>query len=272
MTRKKRLLIGIAGVSLLLLLSIRCEDIIAPGAPQNLVASAHVDGVSVKLGWDAVTDADGYIVYFNDDSLASVTTNEYIHTTPNTTGEYKVSAYTGGEESGKSGAVSTVPVETDNVELYEISGAGSSGFGWHKVDGDATSYSMADASHANEIDLYFSNFVLGDYTTTPYNIASPDLFPLYDNGPSGNWNVRGFIKLGANFPNVTTLPDPSAESYENYTEVVQGTTYGVYMKEDGASESYFGMVKVQSVNPTNGTVTVQAAFQKIKGLRLLKVK
>jgi len=242
-----------------------CEEGLGPETPKNLAIQAAEDGASVKLTWDAVEDVDGYIVYFNDAVLDTTTSTEYTHSNPEATGDYAVSSYRGDEESDKSSTVSDKPQITPTVDVYEIGVPDqNSGFGWSTLTGEGTTYSMADASHAGEIDLYFTNWAVG-YAGN-YDIASPSEV-LNDAGASwlagtSGWRTTGIVKLTEGFDDVKTLP---STGYENYQEnIVQGGAYGVFT-QDG----YYGMVEIKSVSPENGLVELRTAFQKVKGLRVI---
>jgi chitodextrinase len=72
-------------------------DTQAPSVPAGLTASA-VSGTRVNLSWNASTDnvgVTGYIVYLNDQQLASTASTSFSHTglTAGTTYNYRVSAY-----------------------------------------------------------------------------------------------------------------------------------------------------------------------------------
>ena len=234
----------------------------------NLKIEAANDGAAVKLTWDAIENADEYNVYFNGTLLATVENTEYTHSFDNDadakTGEYRVSAVIGGTEGEQSDAVDDIPVITDNVQLYEIGGTGSSGFGWNVNTGAAASFSMADASNASSIDLYFTNWTTG-YAGT-YDIASPHLVDQ-DEGASWlhgttGWRTTGIAEITELFDDATILP---STGYNNYVEnVTQGNSYGVYT-QDG----YYGLIEVKSISEANGTIDTRSAFQKVKGLRIL---
>lgn len=252
------------GVSLVVFLT-GCPEGIGPETPTNLAIQSAEDGASVKLTWDAVEDVDGYIIYFNDTVLDTTKNTEYTHSNPEATGEYAVSSYIGDEESDKSASVSDKPKITPTVQVYEIGVPNqNSGFGWSTLTGEGTTYSMADASHAGEIDLYFTNWAVG-YAGN-YDIASPSEV-LNDAGASwlagtSGWRTTGIVELTEKFDDVKTLP---SSGYDNYqTNIVQGGAYGVFT-QDG----YYGMVEIKSVSPTNGLVEIRTAFQKVKGLRVI---
>jgi len=255
--------------SCLLLLS--CEEIVIfLTAPENLAIETYTDSVSIKLSWDPVVDASGYRVYFNDALLATVSDEEYVHLKPMETGDYYVTAYRGATETDPSNTVTDIPVVTEDT-LAEIEAKGNSGFGWDRTTGNGTSYSMGDSTHASDIDFYFTNWINDDpggpWGST-YSIASPDEItndPCCGTWPiADNWRQTGFtVPLDLTFNNVDTLPPLG---YDNYQDVTIDRTHGIY-----TWDGYYGMVEVQSINTDSGSVEVKAAFQTVKGLRLIKV-
>jgi len=252
------------------LLLLSCEEIFVLTPPQNLIISTYTDSVSVELSWDPVLNASGYYVYFNDVHIATVSDAEYVHLKPMETGNYYVTAYRAGTETDPSNTITDIPVVTEET-LVEIEGPGNSGFGWDRTTGIGTTYSMADSTHASDIDFYFSNWnddPGGGPWGGTYNIMSPDeitndpccaTWPIAD-----NWRQTIFTEaLTPTFNNVDTLPPIG---YYNLQKVTVGETYGV-----NTWDGYYGMVKIENITTVNGSVEVKAAFQTVKGLRLIKV-
>lgn len=242
-----------------------CGDDVALVAPGNFIISAGVNELDVVLDWDEVTEEiDGYIVYFNDVAAGTVTTAGYTHLDPQVSGVYYVTAYLGEDESDPSATATTVPVIDDNVELAEIGATGESGYGWNTTSGQGTEYSMADATYATSIDLYFTDFATGFAGT--YNIASPHLV-LTDAGAAwlagtSGWRTTGFLQLAEDFDVVTVVP---ITGYFTYEEIAGNTTYAAYT-EDG----HYALVEVQAWSTTTGLVQVRTAFQPVPGLAILE--
>ncbi len=250
-----------------LLIIVGCGEDVVVSAPGNFVISAAADEISVVLDWDpnpSDEEVDGYIIYFNSVAVDTTENETYTHTDPQESGDYYVTAYKGEDESDPSTTQTTIPVIDDNVELAEIGATGESGYGWNTTSGQGTEYSMADATYAGSIDLYFTDFATG-YAGT-YNIASPDLV-LSDPGASwlagtSGWRLTGFDPLPDDFDDVTVVP---LSGYVNYEEIVGNTTYAVYT-EDG----HYGLVEVQSWSTTTGMVQLRTAFQTVPGLAILE--
>jgi hypothetical protein len=257
-------LLGLTLASLLLMVLVGCEGEVTLVAPENFTIAAGTNELDVVLDWDEVDEEiDGYIIYFNSAAAGTTTTAGFTHADPEESGTYYVTAYSGEDESDPSTSESTEPVVNTNIELYEIGGSGESGYGWSTTSGQGAIFSMADASNAAEIDLYFTDFATG-YAGT-YNIASPaetqnDAGAAWLHGTSG-WRVSGFVELTENFDDVTTVP---TTGYSNFEPVAQDFTYAVYT-EDG----HYAIVEVQSINTSTGLVQVRTAFQTVPNLAIL---
>ncbi len=241
--------------------------------PASLSISADNTGTRVVLTWEAspTEDIDGYIVYFKpiNGTFAPIDTLEATETQyevdpQGTAGEYHVTAYKGDNESDPTDNVSTIPYHTAAVEVYELNGAGSSGYGWDRTTGSGSAYPMSQASSADNVDFYITNFAAG-YTVVPYYLASPDVSQASSDSsivPSANWRVNG-IKHVTNEEANSVLP--AAGNYVNYEELIGNSYYGVHT-EDG----YFGLVYTNGVpNTSNGTQNIETWFQLVQGLRLI---
>ena len=247
-----------------------CGEEAALTAPENFTISASTNGLSVVLEWSenpSDEEVDGYYIYFNDALADSTENTTYTHEDPQVTGIYYVTAYRGEDESEASAELSTVPVVDDGTQLAEIGAQGEeSGYGWSRTSGQGIKYSMADASNAGSIDLYFTNFAVG-YGIVPYYIASPDEV-LNDDGAAWlhgttGWMTTGFsAALSDPFDDVTVVP---LTGYDNYQEVTQGATYAVYT-DDG----HYAIVEVESYSTTTGNIQIRSAVQLIPDLRILE--
>ncbi|MCX7785239.1 MAG: fibronectin type III domain-containing protein, partial [candidate division WOR-3 bacterium] len=149
-------------IFILFLFFVNCEKVTAPSAPTNLKLVGTDNGLKVKLTWDAPTEAtDGYYVYFKaagSDTwqrikLTGSTTTSYIHDPNKKTGDYKVTAYKGDEESDPTAIKTTIPKETPNITLNELNAAGNSGLGFTVTDGSAFTYSMTATDAASKVDF-----------------------------------------------------------------------------------------------------------------------
>lgn len=247
-----------------------CGEEVSLTAPTDFTIAAANDEVSVVLSWTANPsdeEVDGYYIYFNDAIVDSTENTTYTHDDPQESGYYYVTAYRGDEESEDSDELSTIPEVVDNITLAEINATGNSGLGWDRGDGSPTTYSMQDATNADDIDFYFSDWEAG-FDGPDYFFISPDLVET-DPGVtwpmSGTWKTTGFTTaLTDAFEDVTVLP---ASGYDNSQEVTTlNATYGVWIADD----DYYGMVEVKSINSNTGQFEVRVAFQTVPGLRILE--
>ena len=258
-----------------------CGDEEAGSAPQNFAIVATADGLSVVLTWDEPVDGqpDNYIVYFREvnttDWLIGATLDGDVTTLthdPNeATGDYYVAADFGGVEY-ESGILTTIPVHTASMVIYELEAAGNSGHGWGlSSDFTGTTYSMADDANAALVDLYITNFLddpMGGPWPAPWSIASPDLAPNDPGGsfvPAASWRQNWFSDPITD-PQAA-LPDYGPTTFFNYTENIQTdpTYIGVYL----GTEEHYGLVMFSGVNPGVGTINIEAWFQTVQGLRLI---
>ena len=274
--------LGIGLVTLTLVALVGCGDEAVGSAPQNFTLTASNDGLSVILSWEEPTDGqpDNYIVYFMqvnttdwvivatlDGNVVSYTDDPAGHT-----GDYYIAADFEGDEYD-SPRLTTIPVHTPTMTIYELEAAGNSGYGWGlSSDFTGTTYSMADGANAALVDFYITNFIddpMGGPWPAPWSIASPDLAPNDPGGgfvPAANWRQNWFSD-----PIVdpqAALPNYGQTTYFNYTEGIETdpTYIGVYL----GTEEHYGLVEFSGVNPTAGTINVEAWFQTVQGLRLIE--
>jgi hypothetical protein len=257
----------LAGVALMLFTG--CDDTTGD-APTNVVLTAASD-VTVKIAWTAsTTTPDKYIIYFKTANQATyadvgnVTGTSYTHDPSGACGTYYIAAKYGSTEYN-SDTKSTIPVASTSITLSELNATGSSGYGWGRTAFGGQIYSMGSASNASSVDFYLTNFAAG-FGATPYNIASPDQGPTDPGGvvPVGGWRVNA-ISNAISDPQAA-LPAHSNTTYFNFTALSAYPCYlGVY-----TSDGYYALIKVDGLNTTNGTVTVESWFQSLKGLRLIQ--
>lgn len=189
-------------ISTAVLLFTACETTTG-GSPTSFAIVAATDS-TVKLTWTAPTEGtpDNYIVYFEEvgqTTFANVTQLSgtiltYTDDPSGKTGLYKVTAKFGSTEYATD-TKTTIPIHGTSTTLAELNATGNSGYGWTRADGAAGTFSMTDAANVTNVDLYLTNFA-ANYTTTPYNIASPDMGPNDAGGvvPTGSWRVNAIIK------------------------------------------------------------------------------
>jgi len=259
------LVVGVAA-----LLMTRCTSVTG-GAPTGVVLASATDS-TVIISWTAPTEGtpDKYYVAFMATGTSSytnidtTTATSYTHDPAGQTGTYKVTAVFGSSTYDAATNPSTVPNHTAATTVYELNESGNSGYGWDRTGGGGTTYSMANAANAADVDFYVSDWA----TTTngnPYYLVSPDIGPT-DPGnavPAGSWRVNGVSDL------VPEQGPLKAHVTGNYTSSQELTQYpficGVW-----TADGYFGLLKVDSYNPGSGTVSVESWFQTVKGLRLVQ--
>lgn len=259
----------------IILLGCKEEEKIVPSPPTNLSLQASSDGLKVVLSWEASSDpVDGYILYFRGLNQAdfqvvdTITGTSATHDPSGETGYYYVTAYTSdGGESDPSEQVTTVPVHTSPLTVYELNNpSGYSGYGWSRTSGSGATYSMVQSSSIAVTDFYVTDWDVG--YTGPMDIASPDEV-TNDGGnqggvPSGNWKTTGILEISSSeFEETGILPDKA--DYENYAECKANTYYAIFTVD---TENYAAIYLTGDVS--SGSVNVESWFQLVPGLRLLK--
>ncbi|MDM7993335.1 MAG: hypothetical protein QUS11_08480 [Candidatus Fermentibacter sp.] len=154
------------------------------------------DGVDIVIGWSAVTDAEGYKVWFSETSggtleeVGDVAGTTYTHTAESA-GYYYVTAYNGDDSSsGYSTAVNTMPtIITTEYAIYDNYAPAD----WHSgfifgFDGGTTGLAGS------------SGFVQDIYAYDP-DPASPSDAWLYsgDTGPFGDGNHTEMVEAGGSY-------------------------------------------------------------------------
>lgn len=263
---------AIVALSLSALFLVQC-DTITGDAPTNITLTALTSS-TVKVSWSAPASGspDRYVVSFMENGSSSYvkltpepTTTTFEHDPAGKTGKYMVTAIFGSTEYNSATTPTTVPVATASTSISELNAAGSSGYGWDRTTGEATTYTMTQASNAASVDLYITDFADG-YSGATYSVASPDLGPT-DPGnvvPTGSWRINGFTNPLSS--ETDPLPEHSTINYFNYTDITSTPVIvGAY-----TADGYYAMLKVASVNTGAGTVMASGWFQLVKGLRLIQ--
>jgi hypothetical protein len=243
-------LFPLIGIGLILILGCG-EPPWDPGAPSNLTITG--DGLKVTLSWTGVSDAEGYNIYFRGVKIATSTTTSWTGT-PDSLGNFYVTAYKGDKETSASNTVTTELVfSTTDVTIYERSSAGLSGVGWDSL-GKATLYSVAPTSDRRKIDVYLEDFAPG-VTQQPFYIARALQLDTTDTSLR---NTGIFLHTGT-FDKITEAPAPN--NYTNY-ERADTKPYIIYTDDD-----YFLKIDVSSVG--DSSITFKYGFQKVKNYRRL---
>jgi hypothetical protein len=273
------LALGILSIAFVVLAG--CGDEEAGSAPQSFTITADNTGLQIILNWDEPIDGqpDNFYVYFRavnttdwiEQAELAGDVLTYTHDPTDLTGDYVVAADFGGTEY-ESGILTTIPVHTASMVIYELEAAGNAGYGWGlSSDFTGTTYSMADDANAALVDLYITNFVddpAGGPWPAPWSIASPDLAPNDPGGsfvPVANWRQNWFSDPITD-PQAA-LPNYGPTTFFNFTDDIQTdpTYIGVYL----GTEEHYGLVMFSGVNPGAGTINIESWFQTVQGLRLV---
>ncbi len=257
------------------------------GPPTGIQLAAATDS-TIQVVWNTPAEGspDNYLLYFrpvNESTFVFLTetnSNSYEHKPAGMTGVYKVVARFGSDTYEPAFTPSSVPVRSAPVTLIELNadtltpGFGS-GYGWSRDSGIGRSYSMADAGSAANVDFYVSDLDTG-HARLPYVIISPDWADSIDRGarglvPRANWRTNGLSNpLG---DEQTPLPrqvnDPP--NYFNYASITTTPIcFGFYNAGEPEGERHYALIKVLSVEPSTGRVSVETWYQLIAGLRLIR--
>jgi hypothetical protein len=253
---------------LILLFTLACEkktEVGPPQPPSNLRVEAANNGESVSLQWDPSPSAvDSYFIYFrslesNDFVvLGSVTSTSFLHNPSGNTGTYYVTAFSyDGGESYPSDSVSTIPVHTDTLWVYEFDDPdGPAGYGWDKSTGQGERYPMSESSSIPKVDFNVTDTLPGQ--NGPYFLMTPDFAP-YDRG-AGSWLPEDGWRKSAN-----GLLPVAENNYVSFANLIKNSYYAVNI-DDG---NYYAVLLIRDITP-EGTILVESWFQLVPGLRLLK--
>jgi len=275
-------LLAISAVLLTVAVFSGCEGEGDGSAPQNLLLTGTNYGQEVLLSWEEpISGTPGsYVVYFRElgatDFGTGVAVNadtlEYIHDPTGTTGDYYVAARFGSTEYS-SDTLTTIPVHTDILLVWELNADGVSGYGWALTGGfSGSAYSLTNISNALLIDFYVTNFAndpAGGPWPGPWYTASPDT-AIDDPGgwliPQAAWRQTWFSDPLLDPQAI--LPNFAPTTYFKCMSGIENdTTYiGVFLD----AEQHYGLAKFFDADTINGTIQVESWFQSVPELRLLK--
>ena len=244
------------------------------GAPSNLTLTAASD-TTVNLTWSPPADSSPkyYVVSFQrtgsstPDSVWGTQALSFTHDPAHRTGRYLVTAVFDSARFTSIETPSTVPVGTGVLQLPELNGAGSTGFGWSRTNGLATVYDMTTADSAAKVDFYISDFAPG-FAGPDYYAASPFRAPQDPGGivPAGNWPITEFTHLDSLATEDSLLPRYLLSRYRDSSKLDTLPRLVACHTEN----NYFALLRVSEVNTTLGTVRLETWFQLIPGLRLME--
>ncbi len=246
------------------------DDPAGPGGTLPTVTGLTLDesassGVSVVLAWTAVTDADGYKVWFSTTSggtwteVGDVTGTTYTHTA-SSAGYYTVTAYAGEDTSeGYATAVDDMPnVVSTEYSIYDNYAPAD----WHS--GFIFGLNSGETGFASQ-----GSFVQDIYAYDPW--TDPGRAALYsgDYGPFGNGNETMMFGLGdGGYSNPGAAPDAGAGWWDN-GEVWSGDVIFCELFDGYYAKMYINDVYGPVGGSSNGTgIDFTYEIQPIEGLRL----
>ncbi len=259
-------LLGLAVALVAILILVGCEGEVTLEAPDVTWTVPDADeGAVLSLSWDAVEDADGYIIYADDDSIDEVTAAPWEYDADVPAAVYGVSAYSGDDESDIT-EVDCAPVVTTNITVYGNSDpdpAHPSGIGFTAA-GNCLTLAISDPTTWPDIDFYFNDT---NPTQGLIDLVSPgDHLPPYNTEENASANTGE-----TDFASVVIADAPGA--YSTQTELLENAVYSLWIDPDAdgwdAENDHFGKMKVESITGAAApyTVVITCAYQLIEGLR-----
>ena len=243
---------------------------IPSGPARGLSLRAETDS-TVRLTWGPPVEGvpNLYRVMFKpvgESPVVALETSDTtcVHDPAGMTGEYRVLARFGGIYVEPGETLSTTPVQSGSAWVGELSGQDNAGYGWPGPDWLGATYEMLDTAWADRVELYVTDFRPGSDGPT-YYLASPDLAPTDSGGsvPAGGWHVTSFVELTDEQGPVP----PSGDSAWRSSARVPGAPISAACHTES---DYFAIVKVTQLRIAQKDLRLQAWFQPVQGLRLLR--
>uniref|UniRef100_A0A7C4GDI9 PKD domain-containing protein n=1 Tax=candidate division WOR-3 bacterium TaxID=2052148 RepID=A0A7C4GDI9_UNCW3 len=244
-----------------------------PVEPPTELRLSQSSGVYVRLRWNPGRNSDStrYFVWFRSlDSnrfavVDSVAALSCVHDPIGATGEYTVSARMGGREAFAAETLSTVPVCTDTVVVFELNAGGPAGYGWDSMTRQGRVLSMTDTALAGMVAWYLTDLTSG-HNGPVYYLASPHIGPGDPGGrvPPANWPRSGLVRVWGSSQD--PLPEYDTLLYQNTVPVgLSGSDIAVYV-----STGHYALMRVFEPDANQGTCPVVSWFQPVRGLRLMR--
>jgi hypothetical protein len=242
---------------------------IPSGPARSLSLWAETDS-SVRLAWSPPVEGvpNLYRVMFKPVGgtyAAALETSDTtcVHDPDGVTGEYRVLARFGGIYVEPEETLSTMPVQSGAAWVGELSGQDDPGFGWPAPDWTGMTYEMLDTAWIDRVEFYVTDFKPGSDGPT-YYLASPDLAPGDSGGsvPTGRWHVTSFVELADEQSRIPPLGDSAWRS--------SARVPGAMIAGCRTGQGYFAMVNVTQLRLQQKDLRLQAWFQPVQGLRLLR--
>ncbi len=241
------------------------------GPPQNCSLAAATD-TTVRVSWSPPVEGTPscYRVYFNalggggPEMVAETLGLDVEHNPAGRTGSYSVAAVFGATVYTDTLPLTTVPVHTGTITVGELSGPDAPGCGWSRSLGIAFGYPMADTAFCDSVDFYCTDFKPGSAGPV-YCVASPDTAPSDSGGsvPAGRWRNTPLAPLADEQGPVPAAGDSAYQPVLALGAVP--VSFGL-LTVDG----YYCAVKVTQIRIANEDIRVQAWFQAVRGLRLVR--
>ena len=251
-------------------LSVSAVDV-PSGPPRSLSLQAATDS-TVRLTWSPPAEGapGSYRVMFKPlgggaPVVACETTDTTCEHDPSgMTGDYYVLAVFGSRSFAGAETLSTAPVASGSAWVGELSGPDNAGYGWLGPGWQGTTYEMLDTTWVDRIDLYVSDLKPGSNGPT-YYLVSPDLAPADSGGsvPAGGWHVTSFVELT---DEQGPVPAPGDSAWRSSARMPDAPISAACHTESG----YYAIVKVTQVRIAQKDLRLQAWFQPVQGLRLLR--
>jgi hypothetical protein len=243
-----------------------------PGGPPRNCSLAAATDTTVRLWWSPPAEGQPnfYRVTFNAAGgggpvvVAETSALALEHDPGGLTGTYDVAAVFGATVYTDTFPLSTLPIHTGTITVGELSGSDDPGCGWDRSLGTAHGLPMSDTLYCDSVDFYCTDFAPGSGGPV-YWVASPDTAP-YDPGgsvPAGPWRNTLFVLLA---DELGPLPAAGDTAYR------RAVALGPAPVSLGAAtaDGYYCVVKVTQIRVANEDIRVQAWFQAVRGLRLVR--
>jgi hypothetical protein len=250
-------------------LSVTAIDI--PGGPaRNLSLRAETD-TTLRLTWSPPVEGvpNLFRVMFTPVGQSPVVALETgdttcVHDPAGMTGEYRVLARFGGAYFEPGETLSTIPIHSGTTTVGELSGSGKPGCGWPAPGRVAATYDMSDTAWVDLVDFYVTDFKMGSDGPT-YYLASPDLAPGDSGGsvPDGRWHVTSFVEL-------TDVQGPVPPVGDSVWRTTARVPDAPAIAACHTGQGYFAIVDVTQLRTQQKDLRLQAWFQPVQGLRLLR--
>jgi len=241
----------------LLVLIVACQPVVTLEKP-NVSWTVKDLGGTLELSWDAVTDAEGYNVYFDGSTTADTTLTALKISITEPKKTIKVEAYNGTETNDSTLNVAvTTTVTTINVHGISVPGTDNA-FGFNTTTGFGAPVDLSQSP----LD---ADFIMEDRDPDPMSFWAPTEYnPAYNTKENASALASGIVDF-----NLLKIAPPEG-SYPNGTKVPisQNGVYSLWIDNTPTGYSdgdHFAKAQVTSLS--GAAVTLKVAYQKVAGLR-----